>query len=47
MAAAGPVITDQLITSVQMYNQVPEDSGNGTIEVKGDKIEGYSTTHSG
>lgn len=39
IAAAGPVITDQLITSVQMYNQAPEDNGNGTIEVKGDKIE--------
>ncbi|MDQ0724324.1 putative surface anchored protein [Paenibacillus sp. W4I10] len=36
--AATPVITDQLITSVQMYNQAPEDNGNGTIEVKGDKI---------
>ncbi|MEK4664095.1 collagen binding domain-containing protein [Priestia sp. FSL H7-0729] len=38
-AAAGPVITDQLITSVQMYNQAPQDNGNGTIEIKGDKIE--------
>ncbi|MCP1186670.1 collagen binding domain-containing protein [Paenibacillus sp. 1781tsa1] len=38
-AAAGPIITDQLITSVQMYNQAPQDNGNGTIEIKGDKIE--------
>ncbi|WP_342571073.1 collagen binding domain-containing protein [Paenibacillus sp. FSL R5-0749] len=38
-AAAGPVITEQLITSVQMYNQAPQDNGNGTIDIKGDKIE--------
>lgn len=39
MAAAGPVITEHLITSVQMYNQAPQDNGNGTIEIKGEKIE--------
>ncbi|WP_340014475.1 collagen binding domain-containing protein [Paenibacillus sp. FSL K6-1318] len=38
-ASAGPVITEHLITSVQMYNQVPGDNGDGTIEIKGDKIE--------
>lgn len=38
-ASAGPVITEHLITSVQMYNQAPVDNGDGTIEIKGDKIK--------
>ncbi|WP_339179445.1 collagen binding domain-containing protein [Paenibacillus sp. FSL R5-0701] len=40
VAAAGPVITDQLITSVQMYNQEPEyDEVTGAIITKGDPVE--------
>lgn len=38
-AAAAPEIQENLITSVQMYNQKPDYDGNGQIEVKGDKIE--------
>lgn len=37
--AAASEIQENLITSVQMYNQKPEYNGSGQIEVKGDKIE--------
>ncbi|WP_427181933.1 collagen binding domain-containing protein [Paenibacillus sp. TC-CSREp1] len=38
-AAAASEIQENLITSVQMYNQKPEEGSNGQIEVRGDKIE--------
>jgi len=38
-ASAGPVITEHLITSVQMYNEVPKEDGNGTVQPQGDEIE--------
>ncbi|MCW3794300.1 SpaA isopeptide-forming pilin-related protein [Paenibacillus sp. LS1] len=37
-ASAGPVITEHLITSVQIYNQVPEVV-DGTVQPQGDEIE--------
>lgn len=33
------VIKENLITSVQMYNQIPEYDGNGNINIKGEHIE--------
>ncbi|RAW11716.1 hypothetical protein DC345_24325 [Paenibacillus taichungensis] len=36
---AAEVIKDNLITSVQMYNQIPEYDGNGNINLKGERIE--------
>lgn len=38
-AVAASEIQENLITSVQMYNQKPEEGSNGQIEVRGDKIE--------
>ncbi|WP_339846300.1 collagen binding domain-containing protein [Paenibacillus sp. FSL W7-1088] len=38
-SAAPQEITDQLITSVQMYNQKPIEDGNGTVRPQGDEIE--------
>ncbi|MGP3783559.1 collagen binding domain-containing protein [Paenibacillus sp. 1A_MP2] len=33
------VIKENLITSVQMYNQIPEYDGNGNMNIKGERIE--------
>lgn len=33
------VIQENLITSVQIYNQIPEYDGNGNIHIKGERIE--------
>lgn len=38
------VIKENLITSVQMYNQIPEYDGNGNINIKG-AYRGYTTQH--
>ncbi|MDK8193642.1 collagen binding domain-containing protein [Paenibacillus sp. UMB7766-LJ446] len=36
---AAEVIKENLITSVQMYNQIPEYDGNGNMNIKGERIE--------
>jgi LPXTG-motif cell wall-anchored protein len=36
---AAEVIKENLITSVTMYNQIPEYDGNGNINIKGERIE--------